>query len=202
MLYNMNTCVYWGAVFPLLQAQMSCSKSALADFVLQNSMEPNEGSFWEAWCKSISLQLWHALESGWSCSLYCWGPIVPNMMKSLAVFCWPCQTGCLSCSYPSFCSPCKWGEMAKVPVCDVSAHCSYCLCQRCVHPSEFCETDNRKLLPHFQNMWKCKVRPCSSEDVSCLHVRNRRLFFRPLLFWQSWLKLANGFRSYWRRGNL
>lgn len=121
MLYNVNTCVYWGAVLPLLPAQMSCSESALADFVLQSSMEPNEDSFWEAWCRSISLHLC-ALESEWSCSLCCWGHIVPNLMKSLAVFCWPYQTGCLSCSYPSLSSPCNWGEVAKVR-CVMSYEC-------------------------------------------------------------------------------
>ena len=47
MLYNMNTCVYPRAGFPLLQAQMSHTESALAEFVLQNNMELKEGSFWK-----------------------------------------------------------------------------------------------------------------------------------------------------------
>lgn len=64
----------------------------------------------------------------------------------------------------------------------------------------------RKLLLNFQNKsfswWGCKERP-RSEMVTYLPIRNRRrLFLEPLPFWKSWLKLANGFRSYWRRGNL
>lgn len=75
------------------------------------------------------------------------------------------------------------------------------------HLSELCETDNRKLPLSFQDMsssyWERNESPYSSESVTYRAVRNARcLFLRPLLFWQSWLKLANGFRSYWRRGNL